>query len=111
MTFLGCFMEGFQCSIEDMPCFDGSVFTGAPTPSPTPAGNEQPTASPTTTSSYEDRGFEMTASPTSSTEAGVVTLPIALVEACAEEAAACVADEACQQGCISGNLEVRAPAR
>eukprot|EP00752_Nemacystus_decipiens_P007159 g6411.t1 len=114
VEFLGCFMTGFQCSIEDMPCFDSSVFTAAPTTSPTPAltepPSEQPTPSPATPSSYEDRGFETTASPTASGQVGVVTLPNALMEACEEEAAACVADEACQQGCIFGNLEMVAVA-
>lgn len=113
MAFLGCFMEGFQCSIEDMPCFDASVFTAAPSPattSPTPASaaTEHPTASPTLSSSYEDRGFEMTASPSSTAEIGVVTLPAGVMEACAEETEACVSDEACRQGCVTGYLEVRA---
>lgn len=114
MTFLSCFMEGFQCSIEDMPCYDASFFTEAlspaATPSPTPDqfAGELLTASPTTGSSYEDRGVEMTASPTPSAAVGALTIPAALAAACAEEAAACDADEVCQQGCFSGNLEVRA---
>eukprot|EP00903_Cladosiphon_okamuranus_P017298 g15939.t1 len=124
VAFLGCFMEGFQCSIEDMPCFDPSVFTAAPTatptaapssatssPTPSMAATAHPSASPSFASSYEDRGFETTSSPSSSSAIGVVTLPADLLEACAEETAACDSDEVCQQGCVTGDLEMVAIAR
>lgn len=115
-------MEDFQCTIEEMPCYDASAVSSDVDPSTTPTSTPvptpgtpptdallAPTASPTTTTPDAERSLDVTAAPSSSdsSSGNATEMPSALSEACAGVAAACDAEDDCREGCYAGVVEVK----
>lgn len=99
-----CFMEGFHCSIDDIPCYNANLVGGGPPPSPVSTGEPLSAAGPWGSSVSSDRDFRLSGSPTAApTAAGVWVL--GLGDACADVADTCVQDSECVD-CYSDAFEI-----
>ena len=91
-------MEGFHCSIDDIPCYDASTITDPAQPSPSG------TVSPSSARDDFGRSSSPTASPSGTGIGGVETL----LEACFDVGETCLEDVTCADCYPSDDFELAA---